>query len=86
MQELTDAIQCLTNGKAVRPDGIPVKLFKITLNGDPALRQNLLDIVVGIWRGEVAQHWEELAIKVFTTVDRGRHQKYFAKDIPLSCQ
>ena len=50
MQELTDAIRSLANGKAVGPDGVPVELFKIALNGDPALRQRLLDIVVGIWR------------------------------------
>ena len=36
----------------VGPDGIPVELFKITLNGDPALRQRLLDIITGIWRGK----------------------------------
>ena len=51
MQELTDA-----NGKAVGPDGVSVELFKITLNGDPALRRRLLDIVVRIVRGgEVPQ-------------------------------
>ena len=33
------------------PDGVSVELFKITLNGDPALRRRLLDIVVRIWRG-----------------------------------
>ena len=54
MQELTDA-----NGKAVGPDGVSVELFKITLNGDPALRRRLLDIVVRIWRGgEVPQRWK----------------------------
>ena len=51
MQELTDAIRSLANGKAVGSDGISVELFKITLNGDPALRRRLLDIVVCIWRG-----------------------------------
>ena len=35
MQELTAAIRSLSNGKAVEPDGVPVELFKITLNGDP---------------------------------------------------
>ena len=48
MQELTDAIRSLANGKAVGPDGVSVELFKITLNGDPALRRRLLDIVVRI--------------------------------------
>ena len=48
MQELTDAIRSLANGKAVGPDGVPVELFKIALNSDPAIRQRLLDIVVGI--------------------------------------
>ena len=51
MQELTDAIRSLANGKAVGPDGVSVELFKITLNGDPALHLRLLDIVVRIWRG-----------------------------------
>ena len=33
MQELTDAIHSLVNGKAVEPDGVSVELFKITLYG-----------------------------------------------------
>ena len=33
MQELTDAIRSLVNGKAVEPDGVSVELFKITLYG-----------------------------------------------------
>ena len=59
MQELTGAIRSLANGKAVGPDGVSVELFKITLNGDPALCRRLLDIVVRIWRGgEVPQQWK----------------------------
>ena len=54
MQELTGAIRSLANGKAVGPGGVFVKLFKITFNGDPALRGRLLDIVVCIWRGRGA--------------------------------
>ena len=53
-QELTDDIRLLANGKAVGPDGVFVQLFKITLNGDPALRRRLLDIVVRIWKGRGA--------------------------------
>ena len=54
MQELPDAIRSLANGKVVGPDGVSVELLlKITLNGDPALRRRLLDIVVRIWRGGV---------------------------------
>ena len=65
LQELTDAIRSLANGKAVGPDGVPVELFKVALNGDPALRQKLLDIVIGIWRGgEVPQQWKDATIKV----------------------
>ena len=65
MQELIDATSSLANGKAVGPDGVPVELFKIALNGDPTLRQRLLDIVVGIWRGEdVPQQWKDAIIKV----------------------
>ena len=33
MHELIDVIRSLTNGKAFGPDGIPVELFKIALNG-----------------------------------------------------
>ena len=60
MQELTDAMRSLANGKVVGPDEVSVELFKITLNGDPALRQRLLDIVVCIWRGGgVPQQWKD---------------------------
>ena len=65
MQELTDAIRSLANGKAVGPDGFSVKLFIITINGDPALWRRLLDIVVRIWRGgEVPQQWKYAIIMV----------------------
>ena len=67
MQELTHAIRSLANGKAVGPDRVAVELFKINLNGDPALRRRLLDIVVRIWRGgEVPQQWKEAIIMVLT--------------------
>ena len=63
---LTDAIRSLANRKTVGPDGVSVELFKITLNGDPALRRRLLDdIVVRIWRGsEVPQQWRDAIIMV----------------------
>ena len=64
IQELTYAIRSLLNGKAVEPDGVPVELFKITLNGDPALRQRLLDIIFGIWRGGRPKQWKDAIIKV----------------------
>ena len=65
IQELTDAIRSLANGKAVGPDGVTVELFKITLNGDPTLRGRLLYIVVRIWRGgEVPQQWKDAIIMV----------------------
>ena len=60
MQELTDAVRSLANGKSIEPDGISVELFKITLNGDPALRRRLFDIVLCIWKGEeVPQQWKD---------------------------
>ena len=66
MQELTGAIRSWANGKAVGPDGVSAKLFKITLNGDPALRRRLLDIVVRFWRGgEVPQQWKYAIIMIF---------------------
>ena len=65
MQELTDAICFLANGKAVGADGVSVELFKITLDGDPALRWRLLDIEVCIWRGaEKPQQWKYAIIMV----------------------
>ena len=58
-----------TERKAVGPDGVPVELF----NGDPALRQRLLDIVVGIWRGEdVPQQWRYAIIKVLHKKSTGQ--------------
>ena len=65
MKELIDAIRSLANGKAVGPDGVSVELFNVTLNGDPALRRRLLDIVVRIWgRGGVPQQWKDAIIMV----------------------
>ena len=51
MQELTDVILSSANENTVRPDEVSVELFKIPLNGDPALRRRLVNIVVCIWRG-----------------------------------
>ena len=66
MLELIDAIRSFANGKAVGPDGVSVELFKITSNGDPALRRRVLDIVVCVWRGgEVPQQWKYAIIMVF---------------------
>ena len=45
MQELAGAIRSLANGKTVGPDGASVELFKITLNGDPALHRRLHIVV-----------------------------------------
>ena len=79
MQELTAAVRSLANGKAVGPDGVPVELFKITLNGDPALRQRLLDIVVGVWRGgKVPQQWKDATIKVLHKKDKTECRNYRA--------
>ena len=65
IQELTAAIRLLVNGKAVGANGVSVELLKITLNGDPALRRKLLDIVVRIWRGGmVPQQWKYAPIIV----------------------
>ena len=64
-KELTDAICTLENGKTIGPDGVSVELFKVTLDGDPALRRRLLDIVVCFWRrGEVPQQWKYAIIMI----------------------
>ena len=71
MQELTNAIRSLANGKTVGPDGVSVELLKITLNGDPALRRRLLDIVVRILRGsEVPQQWKDAIMVLYKKKDR----------------
>ena len=72
MQELKDAIRSSANETAIGPDGVSVELFKITLNGDPAQRRRLLDVVVRIWRGcEVPQQWKYAIIMVLhKTKDR----------------
>ena len=65
MQELINAIRSLANGKAVGPDGVSIEMFKITLNGDTALRRGLLDIVVRVWMGgEVPQQRKYAIIMV----------------------
>ena len=65
MQERAGAIRSLAYRKAVGTGGISIELLKITLNGDPALRQRLPDIVVFIWRGgEVPQKWNNALITV----------------------
>ena len=65
MQELTDAIRSLANGKAVGPDRVSVELLKIAFNRDPALCRRLLDIVVRIWMGgEAPQQWKDDIIMV----------------------
>ena len=64
IQELTDAIRSLANGKAIGPNGVSDELFKITFNGDLAVPRRLLDIVVFVWRGVVPQQWEDAIIMV----------------------
>ena len=78
MQELTDPIRSLANGKAVGPGGVSVELFKINLNGDPTLRRRLLDIVVRVWRGgEVPQQWKYAIIMLLhKTKDRTERGNY----------
>ena len=51
--------------KGYQTGRVSVELFKITVNGDPALRRILLDIVVSFWRGdEVPQQWKDAIIIV----------------------
>ena len=66
MQELTGAIRSIANGKAVGPKGVSIERFKIALNGNPALRRRLLEIVVCIWRGErcCSKQWKYAIIMV----------------------
>ena len=72
VQELTDTIRSSANGKSVGPDGISVELFKIGLNGNPALRRRLLDIDVRIWRdGEMPQQWKDAILEVIHKKKKG---------------
>ena len=67
-QELRDAIRSLANKTTVEPDEVSVELFKITLNGDPALRQRLFDVAVRIWRGgEVPPQWKYVIMNAAIT-------------------
>ena len=83
MQELTDAIRSLANGKAIGPDGVYVELFKITLNGDPALRRRLLDIAVRIWRGSRCRSSENMPSSWYSTIRRIGHECGNYKGISL---
>ena len=80
MQELTDSIHSLANGKVVGPDGVSVELFKITFKGEhPTLRRRLLDIIVCIFgRGwEVPQQWKDAIIMVLhKNKDRTEYGNY----------
>lgn len=77
MQDLTDAIRYLAKGKGVGYDEILVELFKVTHNGDLALRPRLLDIVIDIWRGgDVPQRWKDVTTKVFLKKDRTQRGNY----------
>ena len=79
MQELTGAIRSLANGKTAGPKGVSAELFKITLNGDPALRRRLLNIVVRIWRrGEVPQQWKDTIMALHKKKDRTECGSYRA--------
>ena len=71
MQELASAIPSLANGKTVGPEGVSVEFFKITLNGDPALRRRPLEIIVCIRSGgEMSQQWKHAIIMVHKKKDR----------------
>lgn len=50
MLEFRHVIHSSANGKAVASVGIPVELFKVTLNDDPTQRQRFERIIVDIRR------------------------------------
>ena len=62
VQDLAGTNRSLANGMVVGPGGVSVELFKITLNGDPAMRRRLLDIVVCIFEGP--QQWKYVIMMV----------------------
>ena len=66
------SICSLANGKAVVPDGVSVEVFKITLNGDPALRRRLLDIVVCMWRGGRCRSSENMPSSMYAIKKKDR--------------
>ena len=73
-QELKEAIGSLANGKAVGPDGVSIRLFNITLNGDPALRRRLLDFVVRVWRGARCRSSGKMPSSWYSTKRRIRQE------------
>ena len=71
MQELIDVIRSVANRRAVGPDRVFLELLKISLDGDPALRRRLLDIVICIWREvEVPQQWNYAIMILHKNKDR----------------
>ena len=83
MQELTDAIRSLANGKTVRPDGVSVELFKMSLKSDPALRRRLLDVVVCIWSGRQAPQQRKYAIIMVLHKKKDRRECGYYRGISL---
>ena len=64
--EVKEAICLLANRKAVRPDGLPAELLKVSADeGELNTFGKFHDIIVAVWRGGgVPQQWKEATIKV----------------------
>lgn len=56
-KEICEAIDCLKNGKAPGPDGLPAELLK---QGGPGLRQRICALIQTAWvEGKVPQDWRD---------------------------
>ena len=63
--EVEEAIRAMANRKAVGPDGLPVELQKVLVEGDSDNLASFHEIVVAVWRrGHVPQQWKDATIKV----------------------
>ena len=56
MDEITEALEGMSNSKAVGPDGLPAELLKID---HPAFAQYFHNILANVWiTGEVLHQWK----------------------------
>ena len=84
-QELTNAISSLANGKAVGLDGVSIKLLKMILKSDPALRRRLLVIVDRFWRGGEVPPQRNYAI-IMVLQNKERSDRVWQLQGILSCK
>ena len=65
VEEVTAALRSMGNSKAVGPDELPVKHFKLGLHHDPTVLREFHQVTIRVWRGvKVPQRLRDAVIKV----------------------